>query len=186
MEKYNNSNKLYEYFSKYIEEKTSELLFKQEIEEKYDTKLKNEVYNLKKDFTDKIDIYKQENQKQRTALINYYIDEIFQTVLLKIETFVKTIKYVKYIENLILNQIKTHGTNLKIYLSKNDINNMFFVQNLREKTHVDIFLLDDKILHGGVRTLVEKQNILIDESFDEKIKEIKSIFSNKILGELYG
>ena len=108
--------------------------------------------------------------QERIALI----ETIFENVLLKINEFRYTQKYNDYICDQIAEIINQYGSDIKIYLSQEDL---FLIDNIRVKTGMDTYI-DEKSFIGGVRAVVKDGKISVDKTLLSRLSAERELFNH--------
>lgn len=108
----------------------------------------------------------------------------------KINSFIKSNEYEKYLSKIILNlidEIKSYdGCNLVIYLSKNDIDNYsdYIKTDITKKHNCNLSFKTDSQIKGGLIAEIEDKNFKIDYSIDMILEENKTYIMQTIFETL--
>lgn len=139
-----------------------------EIAAKSTLEIKKEIIrkNIKKDLSD----CETKSKRNITLKTNNCKEKLFEEVKNKISEYRKCDDYISLLVSLINDCEKyAEDDELKIYIDKNDSN---LKNSLSKLVKADIFI-NDFSFGGGIRAIIPAKNILIDETFDTKLSEIK-------------
>lgn len=122
--------------------------------------------NIKKEVADTEAALKREV----TLKANSYKEQLFKEVELKLSDFRKTGDYFNLLTALINDcQNIADGDEMEVYIDEDDSD---LKNSLSDASDADIKINDFKF-GGGIRAVIPSKNILIDETFETKISEIK-------------
>ena len=111
-----------------------------------------------------------ELKREVTLKANSYKEQLFNEVELKLSGFRKTKDYVNLLVSLINDCKKiADGDEIQIYIDEDDSD---LKDTLSDASENDIQVNDFKF-GGGIRAVIPSKNILIDETFETKLSEIK-------------
>lgn len=163
-----------------------------EIVEEYEKSLEKVLEEHKKDTKQKADenyrleaenLLREKNRLLSAEAINVkrklndkvleLIDNLFEDVMDKLQTFMKTKEY----ETLLISQIKhakefSREDDIKVYINPSD---QHLKEALEKATGVPLTISQYDFI-GGSRAVITEKNILIDNSFTSKIEEAKESF----------
>ncbi|MEG1457986.1 MAG: hypothetical protein RSB37_03080 [Acetivibrio sp.] len=152
---------IYEEHKKEAEEKAA---FTLELEAKKLVQDKNKMLSL-----DNLDFKRQ--IKEKTEALK---DILFEEVMNKLTSFMKTEDYFILLEKQIREAASfARGDHITIYINQSDLNKK---ESLEEKTGVSL-TASTFDFWGGTRAVIHEKNILIDRSFSTKFSEEKDSFS---------
>lgn len=122
--------------------------------------------NIKKEVSDT----EAELKREVTLKANSYKEQLFNEVELKLSGFRKTKDYVNLLVSLINDCKKiADGDKIQIYIDEDDSD---LKDTLSDASENDIQINNFKF-GGGIRAVIPSKNILIDETFETKLSEIK-------------
>lgn len=122
--------------------------------------------NVKKNCSDK----EAELKKQITLKNNLYKQQIFEEAETLLEDFKKSSEYFDYLCRLIKHAVTfADKEEIKIYIDPEDSN----LKDRLESTTHSCILLNEFSFNGGIRAVIPSRNILIDETFESRLSELK-------------
>lgn len=102
-------------------------------------------------------------------------NDLFSSVTKKIEAYITSDEYLNKLKNDITKLSDEYNDEIEIYLDKR---NMSLKSQLNENKNINIKILEAKEnLLGGYKALIKSKNIIIDNSYREKIMEEQRNFS---------
>lgn len=113
-------------------------------------------------------------KKEMSKMHEQRKNELFAEVRKLLEQFMTTKEY----QELLVKQIKTakkfaRNEDITIYIDPSDSD---FLTSLENATNCSITVSENSFL-GGTRAVIPSKNILIDNSFETKLKEKKEVFT---------
>lgn len=151
-------------FAEYKKHKQDEIEMRYQIEER---KLKREQNRrISEAQTEHKRLLSQHQQEKREAL--------FAVVSRKLSEFRESGEYQHYLE-IKIKQAKCFAaeSEAEIYLSRQDADKK---QALEEKTGCSL-LVSEQDFGGGIRAVIRRRNVLIDESFETKLEQEKDAYT---------
>lgn len=110
-------------------------------------------------------------KKQLSLKTNAYIQQLFDDIEKRLADYRKTGEYFDYMLNVISECKKfSEGEKLIVYIDENDSG---IKDRLAKSAGTDI-LINDFTFGGGIRAVIPSKNILIDETFETKLSELKN------------
>lgn len=99
-------------------------------------------------------------------------DDLFKNVMAKLADYIETDNYADSLINDIKNLAIKYNGKITVYLCRRD---MVFAERLLEIPNVKIVEDKDDLI-GGYRAILNEENIVIDNSYKEKLKEANDAF----------
>lgn len=138
------------------------------------SKIKTEIERLKRDVNTTLAREQMNIKRQLTKRAQELTEQLFEEVRGKLKEYRKTEEYEKLLAKQIRGIQKIAGDReLKIFISPLD---HVLCSALKEETKADVQTAEDSFL-GGVRGYVDHGRILVDNSFDAKLAELRENFT---------
>ncbi len=138
------------------------------------SKIKTEIERLKRDVNTTLAREQMNIKRQLTKRAQELTEQLFEEVRGKLKEYRKTGEYEKLLAKQIRGIQKIAGDReLKIFISPLD---QGLCSALKEETKADVQTAEDSFL-GGVRGYVDHGRILVDNSFDAKLAELRENFT---------
>lgn len=150
------------------------LVHKEEEQHKQELQLKLARVNIKKEKNMEFAAKQMEIRKTFGEKQDEIKDKLFQSATEKLEEYKKTSDYLSLLTSYI-KQAKAFakGKEIEIYIDPMDADKK---TELEQNTNTEI-IISEYSFQGGIRAVIRSKNILIDRSFETKMKEIRNEFS---------
>lgn len=158
---------------------------KEIIKSAYDSYMRDEEEQLKKDKNDTRILYQKEvskrdfsAHKEVLAHRSKLVEDFFTDIKKRLSDFTKTTEYKDFLAKSLdcINKEKAISKDEIIYISRNDV---AFKNELAEKYSVQV-IEDKNIVIGGVRVFYPNENIYMDKTLDDALLAEKNEFVNHI------